>query len=284
MKAQDYAVDLRKVRQNAIDTCQKICVEDKEDLISGWTLSCPPHSNSLRSLPFQECVLLLTAQALYFCRMDWSTEKVKEFERIELNDVQAIAKGVYITSAVAKRDLDETRNVGFVIRIGSRRPQLVRVNTRSLANEKDEHGEKHEHQQNDPDLEYEDKDVEEQRTRAEGGEYPNTKVLAFKALPAKSSLAVEHGDTETQISEVSLIQDVTDKVALAVNKLRRGKAPAAPLPATSVQEGTANDGRFESLKILEVEDKDIISVADAKRSTGYLEQLGYSLKKLVWAT
>lgn len=34
MEAQDYAVDLRKVRQNAIDTCAKICVEESEDLIT----------------------------------------------------------------------------------------------------------------------------------------------------------------------------------------------------------------------------------------------------------
>jgi hypothetical protein len=32
-----------------------------------------------------------------------------------------------------------------------------------------------------------------------------------------------------------------------------------------------------------VEQEDIISLADAKKRTGYLEQLGYSIKKLVWS-
>jgi hypothetical protein len=32
-----------------------------------------------------------------------------------------------------------------------------------------------------------------------------------------------------------------------------------------------------------LENADIISLAEARRSTGLLEQLGHSLKKLVWA-
>lgn len=133
MKGQDYAVDLRKVRQNAIDTCTKICVEMNEDLIAGWAFSCPAQPNSLRSLPFEECVLLMTAQALYFCRMDWATEKVREFERIELECVEAIARGTYITSTLAPRDVDEKKNVGFVIRINTKGKDLTRVNTRSMS-------------------------------------------------------------------------------------------------------------------------------------------------------
>jgi hypothetical protein len=34
---------------------------------------------------------------------------------------------------------------------------------------------------------------------------------------------------------------------------------------------------------LKVEQKDVISVAEARKSTGYLESIGYSLKKLVWS-
>lgn len=133
MKGQDYAVDLRKVRQNAIDTCAKICVEENEDLLAGLALSCPAQPNTLRSLPFEECVLLLTKQALYFCRMDWATEKVRKFERIELECIEAIARGTYITSTLASRDVDEKKNVGFVIRINTKGKDLTRVNTRSMS-------------------------------------------------------------------------------------------------------------------------------------------------------
>jgi hypothetical protein len=39
----------------------------------------------------------------------------------------------------------------------------------------------------------------------------------------------------------------------------------------------------EGVAKLKVEQKDVISVAEARKSTGYLESIGYSLKKLVWS-
>lgn len=32
-----------------------------------------------------------------------------------------------------------------------------------------------------------------------------------------------------------------------------------------------------------IEEKDIISLADARKATGLMEQLGYSIRRLVWA-
>ena len=257
MKAQDYAIDLRKVRQNAIETCRSICVEDeKEDLIAGWTLSCPRDANSLRSLPFEECVLLLTDEALYFCRMDWTTEKVRQFERIELEYIDALAKGVYVTSTLAKRELDEKRNVGFVLRYQAPgTTDLIRRNTRSLGNEeKEQKGKKT--QSKDSDF-----------AAREGG----SKLLAFKALPPRSSFVGQQGESQQPMSESEMIKTVTEQIVAVVNKTRT--------PATAA--GEEQDGG--TLDLLEIEEKDIISVADAKRSTGYLEQVGFALKKLVWA-
>jgi hypothetical protein len=92
MQAKDYAIDLRKVRQNAIDTCANICIENPDEhLVAAWTLRCPAHSGTLKSHPFEECVLLLTETALYFCRMDWTTEKVRAFEKVELECVEGLA-------------------------------------------------------------------------------------------------------------------------------------------------------------------------------------------------
>ena len=36
-------------------------------------------------------------------------------------------------------------------------------------------------------------------------------------------------------------------------------------------------------QLLIVEEEDVIGLAEAKRATGLLEQLGYEIKKLVWA-
>jgi SacI homology domain/Inositol phosphatase len=295
MQTRDYAIDLRKVRQNAIDTCVMVCVEDGEDLVAGWTLSCPAQPNSLRSLPFEECVLLLTEQALYFCRMDWTTEKVREFERAELESIEAVARGVYITSVLARRDMDEKRNVGFVVRISGRGGRdIVRVNTRSLGSTTEGEAQQEENGRSKAAKKLQDKldTKDKQQLRVDAGD----KILAFKALPPKSSFigsGTGEGDAEPP-TEIELTRIVTDQIVRVANAVRKGDSAVAnevgpdeakEEAAKAVEEGAKTESdEDERNRLLSVEDKDIISLADAKRSTGYLEQLGYSLKKLVWAT
>lgn len=263
MKGQDYAVDMRKVRHNAIDTCTKICVEQNEDLIAGWTLSCPAQPNILRSLPFEECVLLLTEQALYFCRMDWATEKVREFERIEPECVEAIARGTYITSTLAARDLDQKKNVGFVLRLNTKGKDLTRVNTRSMSLTGDLDNQSKRSQKKQATLESRDK------------------ILAFKVLPPKSSfIAATNTDDEEPPNEIELTKIICDQIVRVVNVAKKGEALTEDKEPSDTNAGGAGDSKGP----LMVEEKDIISAADAKKSTGYLEQLGYSLKKLVWAS
>jgi hypothetical protein len=268
MKAQDYAVDLRKVRQNAIDTCSRICIEDaKEDLIAGWTLSCPREANSLRSVPFEECILLLTEQALYFCRMDWSTEKVQSFERVELECIDAIARGTYITSTLATREMDEKKNVGLVIGYSPRGGDLVRVNTRSLGSEAGE------------DMNKSSKSTSKTTTAKN-----NQKLIAFKALPPKSSFVGMDGQDQEPPSEIELTKMICQEIVKVVNAARKGDSAIVEDKPGHAEGETKPESEDERQKMLVVEEKDIISLADAKKSTGYLEQLGYSLKKLVWAS
>jgi hypothetical protein len=86
------------------------------------------------------------------------------------------------------------------------------------------------------------------------------RFLAFKALPPRTSVPANKEDTPE--NEVELVKEVCDEIARVANKIKREDD---------------DQGRT-----LEVEEKDIISVADAKKTTGYLEQFEYSLKKLVW--
>jgi len=268
MKAQDYAVDLSKVRHNAIDTCSRICIEDpNEDLLAGWTLSSPREPNTLRSLPFEECVLLLTQQAVYFCRMDWSTEKVRQFERIDLERIDAIARGTFITSTLASREMDEKKNVGFVIRYSNIGGDLVRVNTRSLGSETGE----------------EMKKKAKSSTKGEK-QVDNSRLLAFKALPPRSSFVDMAGQAQQPPSEMELTKMVCEQIVKVVNTVRKSESAMAEDKFDLKDSEQSPENKQELGKILQVEEKDIISLADAKRSTGYLEQLGYSLKKLVWAS
>lgn len=250
MMSQDYALDMRRVRQNAIDTCVKIVLEDpKEDLVGGWTLSCPHEANTLRSLPFEECVFLLTDAAIYFCRFDWATEKVGSFERVDLTDVTEIWRGPFITSTLGPTHTDEEKNVGFALRYKTNGHALVRTNTRSLQNE------------HTPEDENANKDeLEKQKTP----EKDDIRLLAFKALPPKASASRRDSQEEMAMSESELVKFVTSELHSALVKARKVD-------------------HLELEKAPQVEDKDILGVAEARKATGYVESLGYSLKKMVWS-
>jgi hypothetical protein len=255
MKSSDYFIDMRKVRQQAISRCASIVIEDAdEDLLHGWTLSVPTAANQVKTATFEEAVLLLTDKALYFCRLDWGTEKVREFERIQLENVRGVMRGVYVTSTLAQRHMDTDKNVGFVIRYKAESGgDLVRRNTRALdsgaAND-------------------EQRDTKAAKA-ADAGRF-----LAFKALPPRSSISSSSTETQQPESEGEVVRNVCEEIVRVANKTaRKWDVPGTP------QEGLEMEARDRQL---EVEQKDIISLQDAKKSTGYLEQLEYSLKKLVW--
>ncbi|CAG5149051.1 uncharacterized protein ALTATR162_LOCUS2289 [Alternaria atra] len=244
MKSSDYFIDVRKVRQQAIERSASIVIEDRdEDLVHGWTLSVPTAVNQVKTATFEEAILLLTEKALYFCRLDWGTEKVREFERIPLENVQGLMRGVYITSTLAQRHTDMDKNVGLIIRYrADTQGELVRRNTRAL-----DSGAANDEQRKD--------DAKKDQKQDAAGRF-----LAFKALPPRSSVPSSPGDTPENEGEV--VKSVCDEIVRIANEMKKG-------------------GRDED-RTLEVEEKDIISLADAKKTTGYLEQFEYSLKKLVW--
>ena len=248
MKSSDYFIDVRKVRQAAIERCAARVIEDEdEDLIHGWTLSVPTSANHVKTSTFEEAVLLLTEKALYFCRLDWGTEKVREFERIALENIQGLMRGVYITSTLAQRHMDAEKNVGLVIRYrADAEGEAIRRNTRAL-----DSGAANDEQKKD-----------EKKAKSEEGRF-----LAFKALPPRSSVP---GEGEKAENEGEVVKEICEEVVRVANKAKT----AAP--------GSKSEGSGTEDRVLEIEEKDIISLADAKKSTGYLEQIGYSLKKLVW--
>ncbi|KAH7071755.1 SacI homology domain-containing protein [Paraphoma chrysanthemicola] len=260
MKSSDYFIDMQKVREQAIERSAGIVIEDhEEDLIHGWTLSVPTSANQVKTATFEEAVLLLTNKALYFCRLDWGTEKVREFERIELENIQGIMRGVYITSSLAQRHMDAEKNVGFVIRYKANAGgDLVRRNTRAL----------------DSGASNDDQRKQDAKTQPNPG--PAGRFLAFKALPPRSSTSSSSA-AKVPDSEVDVVKSICDDIAKSANKTS-DTSGKWNVPGTA-QEGLDYDGQPRQVQ---VEEKDIISLADAKKTTGYLEQIEYSLKKLVW--
>lgn len=60
MKSSDYFIDVRKVRQQAIERSAGIVIEDRdEDLVHGWTLSVPTAVNQVKTATFEEAVSTL---------------------------------------------------------------------------------------------------------------------------------------------------------------------------------------------------------------------------------
>ncbi|GAB7341978.1 hypothetical protein MBLNU457_g0276t1 [Dothideomycetes sp. NU457] len=309
MMTQDYALDMRKVRQTAIETCVKIVLgsspsggpEEKtseeehkdEDLVSGWTLGTPAQPNTLRGTTIEECVVLLTEQALYAVRFDWNTEKVGSYERIPLADIKGLQRGVYITSSLGPSHLDESKNVGFVVKYEVDENRVIRTNTRSLGNEvtdkgdpftgNDEGGYGYEGKEGKEDEAKKDEGVAAKdmaaKPKASDQSTPETRILAFKALPPRATAAkTGRDDGITDLDEKATVEHVTDDIYRLCRTVTA--AETSSVPKKSAENEEANTSGNE---IWAMEEKDVISSTEAKRSTGYLESIGYSLKKLVWS-
>jgi hypothetical protein len=193
---------------------------------------------------------------LYACRFDWNIEKVSSFERVDLRHIIGIRYGTYITSTLSAVQADEKRNVGFVVTYKAGADDITRVNTRSMSTA-----------------------VPQDRDQADllGGsaistvlselvtKAPENKVLALKALPARSAVSEDQSTPHmTETEQVKHICAEIERLAVAGEAVDVGAGA-----------GTERKGL--------VEKSDIITLAEARKSTGLFEQLGHSLKKLVWA-
>ncbi|TVY82580.1 Phosphatidylinositide phosphatase [Lachnellula suecica] len=258
MMSRDPAVSMYKMRQQAIEACQKLVVADEhEEFIGGWTLLAPHMPNTIKSMPFEESVLLLTDSGLYSCRFDWNLEKVSSFERVSLEHIINIKYGTYITSTLSASQADEQRNVGFVVTYTAGANDITRVNTRSMSS------------LSRPSTDLPSSTSPSTSTSTSGlasliqgttSATTTNKVLALKALPSRDAAAEGH---ESRLSEVEQVKTICAEIERMV------------LHGQVVEVGTERRAL--------VEGGDIISLAEARKSTGLLEQLGHSFKKLIWA-
>ncbi|KAL8806302.1 MAG: hypothetical protein Q9182_001449 [Xanthomendoza sp. 2 TL-2023] len=309
MMSNDPAISMRKVRANAIETSSKIVIaEQREDLIGGWTLLSPQQANTVRTFPFEEVILLLTDAALYAVRFDWNLEKVKSFERVDLRSVTGIIHGTYITSTLTATQMDENRNVGLVVKYRPGKEDIARINTRSLSTAVVGPDDDPSPDNDEPDIartaaianlfdpsnpglsfpppqrqrQAHPRSPDSSRSRSDT---TTTKFLAFKALPAKSSLANNHlgssgGGSSSSSSDNKRDLDESGAVVISEKDQVAGICEDVRRAAYGDGEGGMSDTGFGRGF---VEEREIIGVQAARRSTGYLERWGYELKKFVWA-
>lgn len=258
MMTKDPAVSMSNMRDRAVELCQQRVVADMSEEVQGaWVLMSPSAADVVKSWSMEEVILLLTDAALYLCRFDWDLDKVSSFERVHLANVTHIKFGTYITSTVSPAHTNEKKNVGLVVEYQPGKSNIRRTNTRTLstrgeiAPKSSSHG-------------------SEGNSRSTGfgnlfsakPKSPATRKLALKAPYADSSAAVSGvvsgaSPQQSEIRQVMTICADIERLALE----RQFRKPG---------EGIA-------------ERVDIISLEAARQNTGLLEQLGHSIKKLVWA-
>lgn len=259
MMTKDPAVSTQKMREQAIELCQKrVIADEKEEFIGGWAMLAPqePDAFALTAQSLEEAVLLLTDVALYLCRFDWSMDKVSSFERVELSNIHKIKFGPYITSTMTPAQMDESKNQGILLFYTPGSKDVKRVNTRSLSTSMAE-----------------DKpDATEQKGAAVGlgsifsvrPAQPVEKKIALKALHSQSSSADARGATATGLTEIQQVVSISAQLERLVHLNQ-------PSVAGKDRESVLESGH-------------IVSVAEARKNEGLFGQLGYSIKKLVWAS
>ncbi|QYS99081.1 hypothetical protein H0G86_006230 [Trichoderma simmonsii] len=256
MMTKDPAVSVERMRERAVELCQKRVVADvNEEFHGGWVLISPNTANVLKSWPMEETVLLLTDAALYLCRFDWDLDKVSSFERVTLASITNIKIGTYITSTISQAHMNEARNVGFVVSYQPGKSDVRRRNTRTLSTK------------DAPKFTATGEPLPAPTgfaglfSGANASKEPAIRKLAFKAPYADSSMpASGAGPRQTEMQIIDTICSEIERLAFERQQVKEG-------------------GERKKL----VEKGDIISLDTARRSTGLLEQLGHSLKKLVWA-
>lgn len=257
MTTADPAIDLRRARRKAVAAAAGVVLgtgsggsgatidgddNSEEHLLHGWTLLAPAPNTLTR--PLSEQVLLLTDAALYAVRVDWDLggDKVLGYERVPLTAIVGLRRGVYITETFAPAQTDPELNQGLLVRF-SAGDEESRVNTRSL-----------------------ETSPQQQSSVTGRGAKPasslgENRILALKAVQVRSAFVHDEKDG-AENSEAEIVNEVCREILRAL--------------------GTASMERGSERVQVEIEEQDIMSIEDATHNTGYMEQLGYTLKKLVW--
>lgn len=277
MMSTDPGISVERVHQNAIDICCRTVLGskvplDSEEFVGGWTVLCPSESNTLRSQPFYQCILLLTNTAVYCCKYDWNADKVIGIRRVEVENISVMTYGTYITSTLTQAEMDPAQNVGVIISYkadpsnpeSSESSSLSSHNTDNCSGDTGENGSSFSDKQSRPKTQLSGSHKEwDFLSFFQSNKRQSSSFLAFKILPCSMSV----------VKNDSILQNVsaTDTARMVCEEVER--------MSTSRQKSDCI-GQEKSINIREA---DIISLEEAKKRTGILEVLAFDLKKLVWA-
>ncbi|TGZ84853.1 hypothetical protein EX30DRAFT_376478 [Ascodesmis nigricans] len=243
MVSSDPAVSMRRVRQNAIEISSKIVVEDEtEDLVGGWTFLAPPTSTVNPDLRGALTEVILLLTKDAIYRCEFDWALEK-------------------VSAFERVCIEDITSIEWGTYI-----------TSTLASS---HTDENRNAGFIIRYSVEKKEIVRINTRSlqtsfsKDGSVSNKTGgrWAFKAMP-KAHSAVKVGTDEVDVVEKAANE--RDGVKIVVEQVKA----VCDANATRHPEGHGHE--------VNVEEKDIVSLSEAKKGTGLLEQWGYSLKRFVW--
>lgn len=252
----DPGVSILKKREQAIQLCQsRVIADESEEFLTGWVVLTPQVSGTVSGQDLEEAVLLLTDCAMYLCRFNWDLDRLSSFERVDLSHVTGIKVGTYVTSTISSVHMDKEKNVGLVVSYQPGKDDFTRTNTRTLSNI----GEKRKTHRTTPAADSGSGPFAGFFSGRSRGGGPPVRKIAFKAPYARSSIAKD-GDEPRQ-TELQLVHTICSEIERLAGRAQRRE----------------EDDKWGIIE------EDIISLDEAKKSTGIFEQLGHSLKRMVWA-
>ncbi|KAF7778523.1 hypothetical protein Agabi119p4_2868 [Agaricus bisporus var. burnettii] len=270
-------IRLSKIRTEAIATSVARVLPEGEGLLSGWTLFAPEELNVKLGSKFEEKVLLLTIKALYIVSYDYTLEKVKIYTRVPLGDITGISKGAYILSPLEEASRDPEQNSGFIITwINSN--QESRASSYSVRNKLWPSGDLTSPTSPTSPLQPQTWGSSRRSTvnlsrllansfAASGTS--ETTFAAFKVLPIEparfrqgtGTTSGPYSETSEEIAGASSCREIVDRIV------------------ESIGHACENVGGGGDRFII---DEDVISVADAQKSTTMYAKMEYGVKRLLW--
>lgn len=210
--------------------------------------------------------------------------------------------GAYITSTLTSGQVDPKQNTGLVIKYIAGKDDVLRINTRSLtANVSRENADvaaeaarpSSAQDQTSADINSGDKkDGENAPSPSISGERVD-RILAFKALSVDATLKParlpsplrKSADSDEERIVLSICNEIERACKVVNPKLNQNKSHLIEAEQADSNNSGGGDGNTSTGDAGEafIEKKDVVSLADAKKSTGLLEQVGYSIRRWVWA-
>jgi len=265
-------IRLYKIRAEAIATAVSRVLSDGERLLSGWTLLSPSELNLKMSNNIEEKVVLLSVAAFYIVSYDYSLEKVARYTRIPLNQITKIKKGAYILSPLEEGSRDPVQNYGFQIsyKTSGESTRLTSYSLRNSANV----SELVESPPTSPSFPSKSKVPRRNSSRMSlsslllspsivSGEARS--FAAFKALPIDPARARRTtGSFEDTADDLSWAKTCKEAVDMIVDSISQACGDSGAREEGFVKEG------------------DVVSLAEAQKSTTVIAKMEYGVKRLLW--